>query len=277
MRQRQEQRIALTPRLVTNSVDAALGHALQGGRLCLALAYQCLDAVRAGELRVVLADHEPRALPIHLVYPTNRLLSAKIRALVAACAGQLAQARADYAARTTQERAEHARIVFTAHSIPQAIAATCAYEADLRQTAKSGWGANPVRACLRADLPPSCVRHRAAHTRPVAEGPDRDRTGAYRATVLARLFARRASSKSAAKAHQPLPALRLALTVQPSPPSELPARPSTPASRVEGVLAELVEASALSSGCASTGPASTSPASPWPASHTISIGAVAGG
>jgi ferrochelatase len=55
---------------------------------------------------------------------------------VAAYAAQLAQARADCAARTTQERAERARIVFTAHSIPKAMAATCAYETDLRQTAQ---------------------------------------------------------------------------------------------------------------------------------------------
>jgi ferrochelatase len=55
---------------------------------------------------------------------------------VAACAARLAEARADYAARTTPERAEQARIVFTAHSIPQAMAATSAYEADLRETAE---------------------------------------------------------------------------------------------------------------------------------------------
>lgn len=82
VRNGQEQRIAFAPRLVTNSVDAALGHALRGGGLCLALAYQCVDAVRAGELRVVLADHEPPAVPIHVVYPTSRLLSAKVRAFV---------------------------------------------------------------------------------------------------------------------------------------------------------------------------------------------------
>jgi len=54
---------------------------------------------------------------------------------VAACAARLCEARTDYAARTSQGRAEQARIVFTAHSIPQAMAATCAYEADLRETA----------------------------------------------------------------------------------------------------------------------------------------------
>jgi DNA-binding transcriptional LysR family regulator len=41
-----------------------------------------VDAVRAGRLEVVLADFESPPLPIHLVYPTTRLLSAKVRAFV---------------------------------------------------------------------------------------------------------------------------------------------------------------------------------------------------
>jgi len=55
---------------------------------------------------------------------------------VAANAARLAEALRDHAARTSPQRAEQARIVFTAHSIPQAMAATCAYEADLRETAQ---------------------------------------------------------------------------------------------------------------------------------------------
>lgn len=48
----------------------------------MVLAYQVVDAVRAGRLRVVLSDFEPPPLPIHVVYPSMRLLSAKIRAFV---------------------------------------------------------------------------------------------------------------------------------------------------------------------------------------------------
>jgi DNA-binding transcriptional LysR family regulator len=33
-------------------------------------------------LKVVLAEFEPPPLPIHVVYPTTRLLSAKVRAFV---------------------------------------------------------------------------------------------------------------------------------------------------------------------------------------------------
>jgi ferrochelatase len=55
---------------------------------------------------------------------------------IAACAARLSEARAAYAAQTSAERAERARIVFTAHSIPSAMAATCAYEADLHKAAE---------------------------------------------------------------------------------------------------------------------------------------------
>ncbi len=75
-----ETRVALSPRLVTNSADAAIGHAERGGGLTMVLAYQVASAVSAGQLRVVLPGFEPPALPIHLVYPTGRLLSAKVKA-----------------------------------------------------------------------------------------------------------------------------------------------------------------------------------------------------
>lgn len=38
--------------------------------------------LRRGRLRIVLAKYEQPALPIHIVYPTSRLLSAKVRAFV---------------------------------------------------------------------------------------------------------------------------------------------------------------------------------------------------
>jgi ferrochelatase len=53
---------------------------------------------------------------------------------IAACAARLAQARA---------QAPNAHVVFTAHSIPKAMAATCAYESDLRSAAQAAI----ARAC----------------------------------------------------------------------------------------------------------------------------------
>ena len=75
-----EIRVPLAPRFATNSNDAAIGHAERGGGLALVLSYQVAEAVRAGRLRVVLPGFQPAPVPIHLAYPTHRLLSAKVRA-----------------------------------------------------------------------------------------------------------------------------------------------------------------------------------------------------
>jgi DNA-binding transcriptional LysR family regulator len=77
-----EIRVACTPRFTTNSADAAIQYAEQGGGLTRVLAYQAAEAVKGGRLRVVLARFEPPPLPIHIVYPTSRLLSAKVRAFI---------------------------------------------------------------------------------------------------------------------------------------------------------------------------------------------------
>lgn len=77
-----EQRFAFAPSFSTNSVDAAIGFAEAGGGLTRVLAYQVTEAVRAGRLEVVLTTLEPPPLPIQVVYPTTRLLSAKVRTFV---------------------------------------------------------------------------------------------------------------------------------------------------------------------------------------------------
>jgi DNA-binding transcriptional LysR family regulator len=77
-----EIRVACTPRFATNSADAAIQYAEQGGGLTRVLAYQAAEAIKAGRLNIVLEKFEEPPLPIHLVYPTSRLLSAKVRAFV---------------------------------------------------------------------------------------------------------------------------------------------------------------------------------------------------
>ena len=75
-------RVACTPRFLTNSADAAIQYAEQGGGLTRVLAYQAADAIKAGRLKIVLAKFEQPPLPIHIVYPTSRLLSAKVRSFI---------------------------------------------------------------------------------------------------------------------------------------------------------------------------------------------------
>jgi DNA-binding transcriptional LysR family regulator len=77
-----ELKVGFAPRLVTNSVDAALGHAERGGGLATAFSYQVVDAVAAGRLCVVLDAYEPPPSPISIVYSSSRLLSANIRSFV---------------------------------------------------------------------------------------------------------------------------------------------------------------------------------------------------
>lgn len=77
-----ETRVATTPRFSTNSADAAIQYAEQGGGLTRVLAYQAADAIKRGSLSIVLEKFEQPALPIHIVYPTSRLLSAKVRAFI---------------------------------------------------------------------------------------------------------------------------------------------------------------------------------------------------
>jgi DNA-binding transcriptional LysR family regulator len=77
-----EVRVPCAPRFITNSADAAIWHAEKGGGLTRVLAYQAADAIAAGRLKIVLAKFEQPPLPIHIVYPTSRLLSAKVRTFV---------------------------------------------------------------------------------------------------------------------------------------------------------------------------------------------------
>jgi DNA-binding transcriptional LysR family regulator len=77
-----EIRVSSTPRFTSNSADAAIQYAEAGGGLTRVLAYQAADSLKAGRLRIVLAEFEQPALPIRIVYPTSRLLSAKVRTFI---------------------------------------------------------------------------------------------------------------------------------------------------------------------------------------------------
>jgi DNA-binding transcriptional LysR family regulator len=77
-----EFRLNYTPRLSTNTADVAIQYAEAGGGLTRVLAYQAAEAIKRGRLKIVLAKFEIAPLPIHIVYPTSRLLSAKVRTFI---------------------------------------------------------------------------------------------------------------------------------------------------------------------------------------------------
>ena len=76
-------------RLVVNANDVKVAAAVAGQGLARALAYQVTDEVRDGRLRVVLQEHEPPAVPVHLVYPAGRGAAAKVREFVQFAAERL--------------------------------------------------------------------------------------------------------------------------------------------------------------------------------------------
>ncbi|MCC8955062.1 LysR family transcriptional regulator [Bradyrhizobium sp. Pear77] len=78
----QEIRIMPTPRFTSNSSDAAIQYAEQDGGLTRVMAYQAAESLKARRLRIVLAEFEQPPVPIHVVYPTSRLLSAKVRTFI---------------------------------------------------------------------------------------------------------------------------------------------------------------------------------------------------
>ncbi|MDH2386637.1 LysR family transcriptional regulator [Bradyrhizobium sp. CER78] len=78
----QEIRITPTPRFTSNSSDAAIQFAEQDGGLTRVMAYQAAESLKAKRVRIVLADFEQPPVPIHIVYPTSRLLSAKVRTFI---------------------------------------------------------------------------------------------------------------------------------------------------------------------------------------------------
>jgi DNA-binding transcriptional LysR family regulator len=76
------ERVPITPTLASNQIDVALEACVSGLGIGQFLQYQVQAALDRGELRRLLADFEPPALPIQVVYPYGRVLSSNVRAFV---------------------------------------------------------------------------------------------------------------------------------------------------------------------------------------------------
>ncbi|MCJ2028752.1 LysR family transcriptional regulator [Methylobacterium sp. J-043] len=77
------------PRLVCNTVDAALAAAVDGWGIARLLSYQVASAVTEGRLRILLDEDEEAPVPIHVVSPEGRRAPAKTRAFVDLAAARL--------------------------------------------------------------------------------------------------------------------------------------------------------------------------------------------
>jgi DNA-binding transcriptional LysR family regulator len=74
--------VTVTPALASNQFDVALDACVHGIGLGQFLCYQVQALLDGGQLTRVLLDFEPPPVPIHVIFPHARLLSANVRAFV---------------------------------------------------------------------------------------------------------------------------------------------------------------------------------------------------
>ena len=72
-------RVAITPRLSTDSLYVARNTALTGLGVAVVSSWTVQDDIREGRLVHLLPDWQPAALPVHLVYPWSRYYPARLR------------------------------------------------------------------------------------------------------------------------------------------------------------------------------------------------------
>ena len=69
-------------RLLLNNADAAIAAALAGRGITRLLSYMIAPEREAGALEIVLEDHEPPEVPVHVVHKERGQTSARVRAVV---------------------------------------------------------------------------------------------------------------------------------------------------------------------------------------------------
>lgn len=74
--------VRVNSRLATNSVEAAVDACRDGLGVGAFLSYQVQDAVKTGELRPILRRFETEQVPITMLYPHSKLMSARVRAFI---------------------------------------------------------------------------------------------------------------------------------------------------------------------------------------------------
>lgn len=79
-----EETVQIMPRLTVNTIDAAITASEAGLGLAHVLSYQSAEAIAAGRLVRVLADHAPPARPVSLLYDAGRAAMPAVRAFIEA-------------------------------------------------------------------------------------------------------------------------------------------------------------------------------------------------
>lgn len=76
--------VPLAPRLTLNTIDAAIAAAEAAQGLANVLSYQVAEAISAGRLVPVLADHAPPPVPVNLLYDAGRAAMPAVRTFIEA-------------------------------------------------------------------------------------------------------------------------------------------------------------------------------------------------
>jgi DNA-binding transcriptional LysR family regulator len=74
--------VAVKPRLVVNTTEAAADAAAAGLGLAFLVSYQAAQHVAAGRLVEVLSDYSVEQIPIQIIQPAGRFTPAKVRAFI---------------------------------------------------------------------------------------------------------------------------------------------------------------------------------------------------
>jgi DNA-binding transcriptional LysR family regulator len=74
--------VALSARLMVSDVDILHAVASAGQGIALLPAFRCVEDLRARRLERVLPDWNAPATPVHVVYPSTRHLSPKVKTFV---------------------------------------------------------------------------------------------------------------------------------------------------------------------------------------------------
>ena len=74
--------VRIPPRILTNSVEAAVDACCEGLGLGMFLSYQVQASVRSGLLKPVLRKYETDPVPVSILYPHARLMPARVRAFI---------------------------------------------------------------------------------------------------------------------------------------------------------------------------------------------------
>lgn len=95
---RRQVSVAVMPRLIINTAEAAIDATKAGLGIARLLSYQAEKCLKDGSLQLVLEDFEPETIPVHLIHREDRLPQPKVQSFKALAVPGLRKALKDFGA-----------------------------------------------------------------------------------------------------------------------------------------------------------------------------------